>query len=56
MTTADPHVAAEKCAGCSRDIDRCCFCDRPGCSVAICYRCLMQELKQTRPQPHAHGG
>jgi hypothetical protein len=55
VTTANSQVTGEKCAGCNRGID-CCFCDQPGCPAAICYECLMKELKQTLPQPHAHGG
>jgi hypothetical protein len=56
VTKADPSAPQVTCAGCSRHIDCCCFCDELGCPVAICYECLMQELKQTLPPPHPHGG
>jgi hypothetical protein len=56
VSTADEPTLGAKCAGCNRDIDCCCFCLEQGCSVAVCYPCLMQELKQTLPQPHPHGG
>jgi len=49
-------MTKEKCKGCGRAIEVCAFCERPECPAAICYFCMNRELKQTLPQPHAHGG
>jgi hypothetical protein len=54
--TTPPSTGTVKCKGCEREIDICEFCQQPECPVAICYYCQNRELKQTVPQPHAHGG
>ena len=56
MTEATATAVKEKCKGCGREIEVCSCCEEPGCSHAICYACLNQELKQTLHHPHAHGG
>jgi hypothetical protein len=55
MTQAEA-TKKEKCKGCDREIDICACCQEPGCPAAICFGCQNRELKQTIPQPHAHGG
>lgn len=44
------------CEGCNTAIEWCSFCDRTDCGAAICYGCLLVELRESNPQPHAHGG
>jgi hypothetical protein len=55
MSTETP-AALSICAGCQRALEWCAFYDEDGCSVALCYECLVVELRQTKPQPHLHGG
>ncbi|MGH2723716.1 MAG: hypothetical protein ACRDI0_05530 [Actinomycetota bacterium] len=53
---ATPRVdEPARCAGCAREVEVCGFCGE-ACGVEICYRCTLVELKETRPQPHPHGG
>jgi hypothetical protein len=51
-------MAAEvfACRGCDREIEACAFCEAGDCGDAICYRCLIVDLRETVPQPHQHGG
>jgi hypothetical protein len=45
-----------RCTRCGARIELCAFCESVDCSLAICYRCLRQELRQSLAQPHPHGG
>jgi hypothetical protein len=45
-----------RCSGCEREVDVCAFCERGECTHTICFRCLQNELGQTKAHPHAHGG
>jgi hypothetical protein len=47
---------AMACAKCEASIDRCEFCDEPGCGTPICYQCLAEALGQAVAHPHPHGG
>jgi hypothetical protein len=49
---ADP---AAHCAECERAVEVCGLCGE-ACGVEVCYRCALVELKESLPQPHAHGG
>jgi hypothetical protein len=48
--------AAFSCSECHCSIDCCAFCDEAGCTVAVCYGCMIVALGETAPQPHSHGG
>lgn len=50
---AEPRPVCERCGS---TIEVCAFCESPDCRHVICYRCLRRELRQSLPQPHAHGG
>jgi len=50
------HDVAVACATCESSIDRCEFCEEPGCRVPICYQCLGEALGQAMTHPHLHGG
>jgi hypothetical protein len=57
MSTNEAEAATElACSTCECSIDWCAFCDESGCSVAVCYGCLIEDLGETAPQPHGHGG
>jgi hypothetical protein len=59
MGTRSTTMAAEGafvCRGCDREIEACAFCEADDCGEAICYRCLIVDLRETVPQPHQHGG
>jgi hypothetical protein len=57
MGTNEAEAATELvCSTCECSIDWCGFCDEAGCSVAVCYGCLIEDLGETAPQPHGHGG
>jgi hypothetical protein len=43
------------CESCRRAIDVCGFCGER-CGHEICYRCRLEALRETLPQPHGHGG
>lgn len=43
------------CRDCRRAIEACGFCGER-CGREICYRCTLEALRETLPQPHAHGG
>ena len=45
-----------RCSHCDRLIEVCTFCEREECESPSCYRCLVVELREYVPQPHAHGG
>jgi len=47
---------AMACAKCESSIDRCEFCEEPGCGTPICYQCLAEALRQAMAHPHQHGG
>jgi hypothetical protein len=44
------------CQGCNTAIEWCSFCDRTDCGAAVCYSCVVVDLRESIPQPHAHGG
>lgn len=56
VTRSEGPAATLVCGGCEREIEWCAFCDSTDCSSALCYRCLLFELGESTPQPHAHGG
>jgi hypothetical protein len=43
------------CTHCDKELEACSFCDER-CGHELCYRCVLIELKETVPHPHAHGG
>jgi hypothetical protein len=49
----DEEVA---CVHCGRKLEECAFCDEQHCNAAICYECVVVEVRQSLPQPHRHGG
>jgi hypothetical protein len=57
MSTKEAEAAVEPaCSKCECSIERCSFCEEAGCSVAVCYGCMIVALGQTAAQPHKHGG
>jgi hypothetical protein len=57
MNTKEAEASADlACSECQCSIDSCAFCDEAGCAVAVCYGCLIEDLGETAPQPHTHGG
>jgi hypothetical protein len=57
MSTSQAEASTElTCSECHCGIDYCAFCDEAGCAVAVCYGCLIEDLGETTPQPHGHGG
>ncbi|HYZ11898.1 MAG TPA: hypothetical protein VE962_08395 [Actinomycetota bacterium] len=47
---------AESCASCGREIEVCVICEREDCPESRCYRCVVIDLREFVPHPHAHGG
>jgi ribosomal protein L32 len=45
-----------RCSGCDRELEVCAFCDEADCGHALCFHCVLIELKAEVPEPHAHGG
>jgi hypothetical protein len=54
--STDQTLTELVCKGCNRTIEWCSFCDRTDCAVAVCYGCMLVDLRESIPQPHAHGG
>jgi hypothetical protein len=44
------------CSECRCSIECCAFCDETGCTVAVCYGCMIVALGESAPQLHRHGG
>jgi hypothetical protein len=55
VTTTEDRPAPN-CTGCGVVVEGCGFCEREDCPETICSRCLRIELRESLPQPHAHGG
>lgn len=53
QTEAEPGTA---CIVCARLVEWCAFCEGTECESCICYRCLIFELRQARPEPREYGG
>ena len=45
-----------RCGDCDREIEVCFFCDEPVCGHALCYRCVVIDLREEVAEPHGHGG
>lgn len=52
MATQSEEAA---CAECRREVEACGFCGER-CGHEVCYRCCLEALRETLPQPHLHGG
>jgi hypothetical protein len=55
----EPAVDQEEevaCLHCGKKLDECAFCDERDCGAAICFECVVSDLRQSLPQPHKHGG
>ena len=50
------HPAELRCEHCDRTIEWCSFCDEEGCATALCFTCVVTDLKELTPHPHPHGG
>jgi hypothetical protein len=44
-----------RCSACDRAVEVCGFCGER-CGTEVCYRCCLEELGETVPHPHKHGG
>ncbi len=54
MSTTETHAA--RCCECDEHIECCVFCEEEGCSLLVCYTCLIVAMGESVPQPHEHGG
>lgn len=56
MSPAEEPPPPLTCTRCDAVVELCAFCEREDCRVAICYRCLCEQLGLSLAEPHAHGG
>jgi len=56
MTSTDEPGRTPTCTSCAVIVQLCAFCERGDCPEAICYRCLREDLGESIPELHPHGG